>query len=629
MHVRCEVELNLFEINKSEMGDEIEESEERGEMQAGLKYAVQYLDGEKEEKEFISRPGELLVVYPTGDVFIGSYSETGDGDGKLWKQGKGCYFYTLEKERKAVEAEEEEEEDSNKSTSEEKAGEGEHQGGQAGAQEASENLAGKLLDELERIELKTMNEKLYNYLVQNDGASNPEPSDLTVNVSSIYQGGYESNTKSGIGVFYFANGDRYQGNWKGDRFNGYGNYFFDSSGDMYCGNWVDGLKHGVGTYIFKSYSNAQHDQQAEEPATFQISLLDDHVLEGVWLKGELHTGKWKHPRYIESPQYRIWVGSFKDNKPHGQGVMLTDEDEIECELVDGVSQSNASEEGGEKGTEADGDDDGPDHVASHKKLVVVNSMKRLRGDMKDYLEVDYDSIQREIFLKYCVPLSLTQAEESFQKEEEAKCNTEKQSSSVSNEAQTLSQLFTQLGMDAEEQGDDDPAANETNQATQSKPQLCLEKLQQYFETNSTNASAEESPVTSAVMHNQVRQLLLVAPRFTSVSVLLECMKLVDEDHNGVLCEEEMVEFFYLCKLFCTCDQDDSGAVTQLELQQAMLAHPGDFPEGFVDGDATKVGVMARLKVGDADGDKKLSFEEFVHMMLKLRLTEASANLDTA
>jgi hypothetical protein len=37
-----------------------------------------------------------------------------------------------------------------------------------------------------------------------------------------YEGNWENDCKKGHGVFYFANGERYEGNWEDDSREGYG-----------------------------------------------------------------------------------------------------------------------------------------------------------------------------------------------------------------------------------------------------------------------------------------------------------------------------------------------------------------------------------------------------------------------
>ena len=54
---------------------------------------------------------------------------------------------------------------------------------------------------------------------------------------------------NGQGIYTFANGDTYAGEWSGDEKNGQGIYTF-ANGDKYVGECKDGKKNGQGTYTF-------------------------------------------------------------------------------------------------------------------------------------------------------------------------------------------------------------------------------------------------------------------------------------------------------------------------------------------------------------------------------------------
>uniref|UniRef100_T1JAJ0 Phosphatidylserine decarboxylase n=1 Tax=Strigamia maritima TaxID=126957 RepID=T1JAJ0_STRMM len=87
-----------------------------------------------------------------------------------------------------------------------------------------------------------------------------------------------------------------KGFWKDNRKNGYGIYYY-INGDTYDGTWKDNQKHGIGIYIFKSVGSAYI---------------------GEWVKGsEKGFGHLIH-------QGHRYVGNFHDNKPFGCGRYMFD-----------------------------------------------------------------------------------------------------------------------------------------------------------------------------------------------------------------------------------------------------------------------------------------------------------------
>ena len=60
-----------------------------------------------------------------------------------------------------------------------------------------------------------------------------------------------ADVREGKGTFYYVNGDKYVGDWKGDVQHGKGIYYF-STGDRYVGDYVDGERTGQGIYVHKN-----------------------------------------------------------------------------------------------------------------------------------------------------------------------------------------------------------------------------------------------------------------------------------------------------------------------------------------------------------------------------------------
>ena len=64
-----------------------------------------------------------------------------------------------------------------------------------------------------------------------------------------YEGEFKDEKKHGTGAFYFVNGNRYEGEFKNNNFNGKGVYYF-ANGNRYEGDWKCDKKDGKGVYHF-------------------------------------------------------------------------------------------------------------------------------------------------------------------------------------------------------------------------------------------------------------------------------------------------------------------------------------------------------------------------------------------
>lgn len=60
----------------------------------------------------------------------------------------------------------------------------------------------------------------------------------------VYQGNFKNNLKSGEAIINFSGGNKYQGEWKNDKFHGKGKLITEQS--KYDGQFYKGLKSGCG-----------------------------------------------------------------------------------------------------------------------------------------------------------------------------------------------------------------------------------------------------------------------------------------------------------------------------------------------------------------------------------------------
>ena len=55
--------------------------------------------------------------------------------------------------------------------------------------------------------------------------------------------------KEGRGIYYYNDGERYEGDWKNDLKDGKGIYYYND-GERYEGDWKNDLKQGKGIFYF-------------------------------------------------------------------------------------------------------------------------------------------------------------------------------------------------------------------------------------------------------------------------------------------------------------------------------------------------------------------------------------------
>ena len=120
-------------------------------------------------------------------------------------------------------------------------------------------------------------------------------SDKYINTSlSTYIGSYINNKKNGKGKLIVPDQFVYEGNFKDDLFDGYGEY--TSKSYNYYGNYSCGKKNGNGK---------------------EIDLIKKTEYEGEF-KDDQKCGYGKE----KTDDGSIYIGDFKDNKKHGQGTLI-------------------------------------------------------------------------------------------------------------------------------------------------------------------------------------------------------------------------------------------------------------------------------------------------------------------
>ena len=149
-------------------------------------YAIQYLDGEEESTNWVSRAGRATATYANGDIYEGDFAED------KTRTGQGTYTWNNTKDEDAEEPM---------------------------ATYTGAYVAGKR-----------------------------EGQGTMTSASGTYTGAWAGGKREGMGTWTSENG-KYRGEWKAGKQDGQGVYQY-ANGDLYSGSWSEGKKHGQGTYLF-------------------------------------------------------------------------------------------------------------------------------------------------------------------------------------------------------------------------------------------------------------------------------------------------------------------------------------------------------------------------------------------
>ena len=132
----------------------------------------------------------------------------------------------------------------------------------------------------------------------------------------IYEGNFKNDKKNGYGNLYYKElKDHYEGNFLDNQITGIGKYFW-SNGEIYEGNLINGKMNGKGIYIWPDGGKYEGD-------------YIDNTKEGFGIF------KW--------PNGKIFEGPFVNGKPHGDGILITKKKKFKVKFVDGVINKDVKE----------------------------------------------------------------------------------------------------------------------------------------------------------------------------------------------------------------------------------------------------------------------------------------------
>ena len=88
------------------------------------------------------------------------------------------------------------------------------------------------------------------------------------------------NLKEGNGIYYYNNGERYEGDWKNDLKEGKGIYYYND-GDRYEGDYKDSKKEGKGIYYFNDGDRSMGDYSNDKPIGKHVTLTRDGIVKEI------------------------------------------------------------------------------------------------------------------------------------------------------------------------------------------------------------------------------------------------------------------------------------------------------------------------------------------------------------
>lgn len=147
--------------------------------------------------------------------------------------------------------------------------------------------------------------------------------EITYVNGDVYKGGISSLlSRHDFGIMEYSNGSIYDGDWKNNKWNGYGEYK-DIDGKTYNGFWRDNLK--FGTFKVTDDTSRFVEYYDDVEYTPEIYKIDDetyevHYKNGIYI-GELKSGVRNGKgtmKYFTSNEY---TGDWQDGRICGQGKM--------------------------------------------------------------------------------------------------------------------------------------------------------------------------------------------------------------------------------------------------------------------------------------------------------------------
>jgi hypothetical protein len=132
--------------------------------------------------------------------------------------------------------------------------------------------------------------------------------------TSVQSGCISGNCKTGVGVYAYPDGSKYDGQFKAGKIDGYGTWYF-ANGDKYVGSFANSFPHGKGTlYPVSGPRQTGEWRQGEFFGSSMIESGKSGCIEGNCKDGE--------GSFVFKDGTAKYIGAFKNEKPNGFGVCV-------------------------------------------------------------------------------------------------------------------------------------------------------------------------------------------------------------------------------------------------------------------------------------------------------------------
>ena len=149
------------------------------------------------------------------------------------------------------------------------------------------------------------------------GDINKGKGSLFLNNGDKYEGEFNNDKFNGFGTYFWKDGTKYNGYWKNGVMSGKGTMLY-FNGNKYTGNWVNNLREGNGSFTLKDKTvftgNWQNDELSGQAL---MKKSDGETYSGLWNEGLADgygTYKWNNG-------YK-YTGEWNDGFIEGKGILI-------------------------------------------------------------------------------------------------------------------------------------------------------------------------------------------------------------------------------------------------------------------------------------------------------------------